>query len=239
VEKNQRQQQYYHRDNNSDRVPVFHREQDTGEIAPGVSIMRSNTPRPSSFEAILSSTGYSQKSLHGVEHVGTGLAPVRVAGSTRVADRGQPCPYDNKGELPRDFPGQAPSAPPLPEELEDNRDIGMGQNQILGLSFAEDDLLSATQVTQNGTTQARRQNWLITFSLYLAGLVLLLLFLAVLQGIGVARGTLLDGFVPLGVPWQVLIYGLLGGCVSCLVSLCNFRESEDRKSTRLNSSHRL
>ena len=256
VEKNQMQRQYHDRASNSDTTPVFPKEQDTEEIVPGVAIIRSNTPPPSSFEAMLSSTGYIQKSQHG--------SPLEV----------------EKGELPRGFPAKAPSAPPLPEELEDDVDVSESQNQILGLSFADapprtgayrgdngsgyssmytspllssplpltnpsqgshfsqkeqhtdslpafkDRLLSSTQVTQRVTTQTRSQRWLIAFSLYLAALVLTLLLLAVVQGLGVARGTLAGGFTPLGVPWQVLIYGLLGGCISCIVSLSTVRASD-------------
>jgi hypothetical protein len=256
VEKNQKQQQYHDKNSNLDTTPVFSREQDTEEIVPGVPIIRSNTPRPSSFEAMLSSTGYMQKSLHG--------------GSLEM----------EKGELPCGFPANAPSAPPLPEELEDDVDIGESQNQILGLAFADapsrtgayredngnsytsmyaspllssplpltnpgqgshlsqkeqhteslpafkDVLLSSTQATQRVTAQVRNQRYLIAFSLYLAGLMLTLLLLAVVQGMGVARGTLAGGFTPLGVPWQVLIYGLLGGCISCIISLSAIRVSD-------------
>jgi hypothetical protein len=468
VEKNRKQQQYHDRNSHADATPVFPGEQDTEEIVPGVPIIRSNTPRPSSFEAMLASAGHIQKPLRG--------------GSLEM----------ETGALPRGFPVKAPSAPPLPEELEDDVDVGEGQ--ILGLSFADapsrtgesrggqglplsgscpqphrsevplsvptadqtdfvwlfeyglemdvailnsrerlngqaclhgpavlrgytlmlgaqrihnssgpiivalvpatdvqtevwgvlyrvprrllessefepslldtihaaiapqkffegievvvqdayqnhevtsvtyiatklarqqlqlveadrsnsdsqfmqrlveiarqqklpedyirqhlvltatatdripqvhreddessyssmytspllssplpltnpgqasllsqreqhtdalpafkDDLLASTQVTQRIATQARSQRWLVAFSLYLAGLVLILLLLAVVQGMGVVRDTLVGGFTPLGVPWQVLVYGLLGGCVSCIVSLCNIRASD-------------
>jgi len=462
VEKNQKQQQYRDRNSHADTSPVFRGEQGTEEIAPGVPIIRSNTPRPSSFEAMLASAGYIQKSLHG----------------------GSPG-FDTRA-FPRGFPTKAPSAPPLPEELEDETDVDERQQQILGLSFADapsqtgepvhdesyphshhslppplpvptvdqtdfvwlfeyglemdgailnsherlngqayfhgpavlkgytlmlgaqrihnssgptivalapatdaqaevwgvlyriprrllessefesslldtihaaiapqkffegvevvvqdayqnrevtsvtyvatklarqqlqlveaarahsdnqfmqrlveiarqqklpedyirqhlmlaattpdrspqtqreddessyspmyaslllpsplplpnpsqasqlsqkelhtdslpafkDDVPAPTQVTQHVTTQTRNQRWLIAFALYLAGLVLLLLLLGMIQGIGVIHSTLADGFTPLGVPWQVLIYGLLGGCISCIVSLSHTR----------------
>lgn len=278
MEKNQKQQQYYDRNerNIADPAPVFRGGHEAEEIVPGVPIVRSNTPRPSSFDAMISSAGYIPKS--------------------------------QQGELPLGFPAQAPSAPPLPEELEDDVDaigraVGAGlvsalpvvrhpsdssaedQKQILGLSFADvpldriprvygedresnysslsgmytsplissqlpltnpgqdsllsqkeqhtealpalkNDALSSTSMTQCVTTQARNQRWLIAFSLYLAGLVLILLLVAVVQGMGGARDNLTGGFTPLGVPWQVLIYGLLGGCISCIVSLSNIRVSD-------------
>ena len=58
MEKNQKQQQF------QDTNPIFRRECETEEIVPGVPIIRSSTPRPSSFDAMLSSTGYRQKSQH-------------------------------------------------------------------------------------------------------------------------------------------------------------------------------
>jgi hypothetical protein len=258
VEKNQKQQQYHDGHGKAETTPILRGEQDTEEIVPGVPIIRSNTPRPSSFESMSTSAGYVQKSGHG--------------GSLEV----------EAGALAHSFPVQAPSAPPLPEELEDDADGGERQNEILGLSFADapharagdsredsrssysslyaspllsplpltnpgrasvrsqreqrtdalpafnSDLLAATQVTQRVTTHAYSQRWLMAFALYLAGLVLVLLLLAVVEGIGVARGTFLVGrFTPLGVPWQVLVYGLLGGCISCIVSLSNMRRASD------------
>ena len=454
MEKNQKQQQF------QDTNPIFRRECETEEIVPGVPIIRSSTPRPSSFDAMLSSTGYRQKSQH--------------SDSFAMGTFGL-----EKAEVPRGFPTKAPSAPPLPEELEDDIDGDESQRQILGLSFADipswtgsvetgqaqgtvptagqtdfvwlfeyglemdvailnsrerlngqahlhgpavlkghtlmlgaqrihnssgptivalvpatnaetevwgilyriprrllessefesslldtihaaitpqkffkgvevvvqdiqqnrevtsmtymatqlarqqlqlvetdqwngdsqlmqrlveiarqqklpedyirqhlmlpatttesippvhpedsersysgvytspllssplpltnpgqgfppsqkeqhtdsllafkDDPLSSARVTQRGTTQPPSQRWLIAFSLYLVGLVLILLLLAVVQGMGVGRDTLTDGFTPLGVPWQVLIYGLLSGCISCIVSLSHVRMSD-------------
>jgi hypothetical protein len=272
VDKSQKQQQYRNRRErgHADTRSGLREIHEAEEIVPGVPIIRSNTPRPSSFDAMISST--LQKS---------------PGGSSFGVE---------KGALARGFPAQAPSAPPLPEELEG--DVGAiegavgadlvpasslsdcgdeSQNQILGLSFADapswtggvgdqedgrrsyssqlipsplplanpgqgslfsqekqrtdslptfkDDMLSSTQVTQRVATQAGSQRWLIAFSLYLAGLVLILLLLSVVEGIGVARGTLAGRFTLLGVPWQVLIYGLLGGCISCIVSLSHVRAS--------------
>src|SRR5262249_30898273 len=116
--------------------------------------------------------------------------------------------------LPLTNPGQA--------SLHSQRD-----QQTDALPAFKGDLLAATQVTQRVTTHTYGQRWLLAFSLYLAGLVLILLLLAVLEGVGVARGTLVGRFTPLGVPWQVFIYGLLGGCISCIVSLSNMRRASD------------
>ena len=61
VEENQKQQPYRDRNSHSSAAPVFQGEQDAEEIVPGVPIVRSNTPRPSAFDAMVSSTGYLQK----------------------------------------------------------------------------------------------------------------------------------------------------------------------------------
>jgi hypothetical protein len=307
VEKFQKQQHYYTRNesSNADTIPVFRGVHEAEEIVPGVPIIRSNTPRPSALDATISSTGYRHQ---------RGGPPEIEAG---------------KGEFPFDFPVQAPSAPPLPEELENDvratarRQRGgdkphcsevplpESQNQIVGLSFADvpsqtgsvgagqaqgtfptrlsvgaeqaqgtfPTCLSVGAGQAQGTfptrlslgagqaqgtvptglsgdrreesctppsshrsgdkpqsfgvvppveqdeklspTQACSHHWLIAFSLYLVGVLFILLLLAVVQGIGIMPGTLESGFAPLGVPWQVLVCGLLGGCISCVVSLGN------------------
>ncbi|HEY1351742.1 MAG TPA: gamma-glutamylcyclotransferase [Ktedonobacteraceae bacterium] len=66
---------------------------------------------------------------------------------------------------------------------------------------------------------AHTERWLVAFVLYLAALLLCTLMLAVLQGLAFWPGVFNDAFTPLGVPWYVLLYGLLGGCMSCLILL--------------------
>jgi hypothetical protein len=230
VEKNQKQQQYHDRNerSNADTTPVFRGGHETEEIAPGVPIIRSNTPRPSSFDTMLSSTEYIQKFQR------NGSAEIETVGSFEAGRR-----EVGEGELPHGFPVNASSAPPLSGELKGNVNEGKNRPQFLGLAFTDartgaavgavpseslpafkDNRLSSTRRVM---AQERSQPWLIAFSLYLAGLLLVLLLLAVLEGTGVAQDTLPSSFAPLGVPWQVLIYGLLGGCISCIVSLSNVR----------------
>lgn len=50
-------------------------------------------------------------------------------------------------------------------------------------------------------------------------LLLAALTLAVIQGLGIAGNIFTSGFAPLNVPWYVLLYGLIGGSISCLVTL--------------------
>ncbi|HEV2659260.1 MAG TPA: hypothetical protein VGU68_01580, partial [Ktedonobacteraceae bacterium] len=59
-------------------------------------------------------------------------------------------------------------------------------------------------------------------AIYLILLLLLILTFAVLQGMGFIG--LPAGLLVLGVPWLVLVYGLLGACMSSLVSLGRSRQ---------------
>ncbi|GCE11413.1 hypothetical protein KTT_12720 [Tengunoibacter tsumagoiensis] len=63
------------------------------------------------------------------------------------------------------------------------------------------------------------QRWLIFFALYLALLLLVVLTFSVFQGMGMGNGVLNNHFMLLDVPWLIMLYGLLGGCISCIVSL--------------------
>ena len=63
------------------------------------------------------------------------------------------------------------------------------------------------------------QRWFVAFALYLLCLLLAILAFAVVQGVGIANDVLNDHFTLLSVPWLVLIYGLLGGCISSIITL--------------------
>jgi hypothetical protein len=65
--------------------------------------------------------------------------------------------------------------------------------------------------------------WLVIFAIYLAAELLMVLIFAVLQGMGFGNTILTNDFTLLGVPWLVLTYGLLGGCLSCIISLGRLR----------------
>jgi cation transport regulator ChaC len=65
--------------------------------------------------------------------------------------------------------------------------------------------------------------WLIVFSVYLVVELLVVLTFAVMQAMGFGNTIITSGFTLLGVPWMVLVYGLLGGCISSLVSLGRLR----------------
>lgn len=65
----------------------------------------------------------------------------------------------------------------------------------------------------------RPRAWMMAFAVYLVALLLLVLALAVFQGLGFASAVFTASFTPLGIPWFILVYGLLGGCVSSIITL--------------------
>lgn len=67
--------------------------------------------------------------------------------------------------------------------------------------------------------------WLVIFAVYLVAELLIVLIFAVLQGMGFGNTVLTNEFTLLGVPWLVLTYGLLGGCMSCIISLGRLRST--------------
>ena len=65
--------------------------------------------------------------------------------------------------------------------------------------------------------------WLVVLAVYLMFVLLLVLSFAVLQGMGFASRFLTANLQLLGVPWMVLVYGVLGGNVSSIVALGRLR----------------
>ncbi len=76
-----------------------------------------------------------------------------------------------------------------------------------------------TNQVQRIPIKAHPQRWFVGFSLYLVCLLLAILTFAVMQGIGIANDVLNEHFTLLNVPWLILVYGLLGGCVSSIITL--------------------
>lgn len=75
-------------------------------------------------------------------------------------------------------------------------------------------------VNKRQRVPARPANrWLMAFAIYLVCLLVCLLVFAVVEGSGVVSWIFNASFTPLHVPWLVLVYGLLGGCISCIVTL--------------------
>ena len=77
-------------------------------------------------------------------------------------------------------------------------------------------------VLPKSTAQRESQassRWLMAFALYVVLLFLTVLVFSVLQTLGFGSNVLTASFAPLGTPWFVLVYGLLGGCVSGIITL--------------------
>lgn len=72
-------------------------------------------------------------------------------------------------------------------------------------------------------TLSPRSTRLVGFAIYLLCLLLVVLVFAVVQGVGAISYVLAPAVALLGVPWMVLVYGLLAGCVSCLVTLGRYQ----------------
>ncbi len=181
------------------------------EVVPGVSIIRDSTPRPLSFDMMASYSGYFRS--------------LQLEASSA-------------------FPEQAPSAPPLPEELgehdgQDELNVGIAvppTPQLLASEELDEQNTDPLPTVKDGPRVGDafvqkspiplQTNWpLVIFSVYLAMLLLIVLTFAVLQGMGFGRHVLTNDFTPLEVPWLVIMYGLLGGCVSSLLSLRHLQTS--------------
>jgi cation transport regulator ChaC len=71
----------------------------------------------------------------------------------------------------------------------------------------------------NGVLSTSPNGWLLGLSLYLVALFMATLTLAVMQALGYWNQVFSTNFTLLGAPWYMLIYGLLGGCTSCMMQL--------------------
>lgn len=83
-------------------------------------------------------------------------------------------------------------------------------------SIEQEQLVQPVRITP--LPQARITG-LAVFASFSSVLLLSALALAVIQGLGIASDIFTTGFTPLNVPWYVLLYGLIGGCISCVVTL--------------------
>jgi hypothetical protein len=74
-------------------------------------------------------------------------------------------------------------------------------------------------IVQNTESTPTPGGWLLALALYLVGVLMAALALAVMQTLGYWNQLFTASFAPLGAPWYVLLYGLLGGCISCMMTL--------------------
>ena len=77
----------------------------------------------------------------------------------------------------------------------------------------------STAAMPGASDVAQRNRWPMALAAYLLLLLLAALSLAVIQALALLNTIFTARFAPLGIPWLVLLYGLLGGCVSCIVML--------------------
>src|SRR5258708_7234685 len=68
-------------------------------------------------------------------------------------------------------------------------------------------------------TPAARSVGLLIFAVYLLLSLLAVFTLATLQALGYGVFLFLPNFTLLGIPWFVVVYGYIGGCLSCIVRL--------------------
>ena len=92
----------------------------------------------------------------------------------------------------------------------------------LPVFFDERRTLAAAPGVRRAPSQPRNTGMVI-FALYLVCSLLVVFTFAILQGLGIASNLFAGGFAPLDIPLFVLVYGLIGGCLSCIVSLGRHR----------------
>jgi len=99
----------------------------------------------------------------------------------------------------------------------ETRPTPLEQNtEPLAVVIGKTDAQPSTRTMSGAPSLAHRNRWLMAFAVYLLVLLLAALLLAVIQEVS---PIFTAHFTPLGVPWVVLLYGLLGGCISCIVML--------------------
>jgi hypothetical protein len=93
--------------------------------------------------------------------------------------------------------------------------------------------LSNARQGQSTTPSTQPTRWLFALALYLVLLLMAILVLAVIQALGYWEQIFAPSFAPLEVPWYVLLYGLSGGCISCMMSLGHLpRQSGQTRGVR-------
>ncbi|HLX57468.1 MAG TPA: hypothetical protein VKR83_10610 [Ktedonobacteraceae bacterium] len=73
--------------------------------------------------------------------------------------------------------------------------------------------------TQRAERTQTSNGWFFALAFYFVGLLMATLALAVIQALGYWEQVFNASFTPLGAPWYTLLYGLLGGCISGIMTL--------------------
>jgi len=110
-----------------------------------------------------------------------------------------------------------PQSPPTEQNTEPLPVVVDRQESSLQISSVEP--VQDMQPVQNKPLPQSRNTSVMVFVCVSSLLLLAALILAVIQGLGIAGNVFTSGFTPLNVPWYVLLYGVIGGSISCLVTL--------------------
>ncbi len=80
-------------------------------------------------------------------------------------------------------------------------------------------LQRTTRSTMAPPARSPRSIRLIVFATYQVFLLLVVIIFLLFPGLNLVHDMPITAITPLGVPWLVMVYGLLGGCFSCIVTL--------------------
>jgi hypothetical protein len=207
-------------------------EKDAGELAPGITIVRDSTPRPLSLGPLLSALTNGQVPAQEQQREGTPLSDFPTSapsappvpeelsnvGEDTIAETA--ASVDHANQALKEMVHLEPDTESLPTFRGiSNRDIGTPL-----LVQVENGAKTAESIHRESQGAAIHSSpWLVIFAIYLATELLMVLIFAVLRGMGFGNTVLTNDFTLLGAPWLVLTYGLLGGCLSCIISLGHLR----------------
>lgn len=76
---------------------------------------------------------------------------------------------------------------------------------------------------QRGAEQTSWRRGGIIFAAYMACALAAALLAALIQGSTIGSGLLAASFIPPGIPWFILVYGFMGGCLSGIVTLGRYQ----------------
>ena len=198
------------------------------ETTANIPIVRGNTPRFRSFHTMLAALGEPDVESDGEQIKGVAIPPFpsRPPSAPPVPEAERRFDVIEKSRLPHSMQSLQEEQIEQMVLTEDgrvskNRVDRPSQKRSIQVSASSTDEETVHSVLQG--TASSRSTRLIGFAIYLLCLLLLVLTLAVVQGIGVVSDVLTPNVALLGVPWMVLVYGLLAGCVSCLVTLGRYQ----------------
>jgi hypothetical protein len=139
-----------------------------------------------------------------------------------------------KQKLPGDYL-QALQANAAPQRVADTFESSPGLSLLEEQTTEPLPTVSVKETAQRveshvaGGELARRSllpNGIIIFALYMVVALVAILVLALIEGIGGNNNVFTASFIPPGVPWFILIYGFMGGCLSSIITLARSRSTQ-------------